>query len=123
MKKEQKHATQPEITLSTGKKIAPTEWEEIRELVRQQDDEEDIRFIVKSGVMDSLLPFEIVPEECIKEIAARKSVLQKSSCSRYYAARLALLEWCNKERESLQELFSSFAPESQEEPEHIQPLL
>ena len=122
MNKEEKQATQPDVTLSTGTVITQKEWEEIRSLVHQQDDEEDIRFIVNSGVMNNLLPFECVPEECIKEIAARKSILQENGCSWYYAARRALLEWCDKEKESLRELFSSPDLEPQEGSEFIQPL-
>lgn len=110
------------VILSTGKEITQKEWEEVRERVHQQDDEEDIRFIVNSGVVNDLLPFECVPEECIREIAARKSAIQKESCSWYFAARHALLEWCDKEKSSIRELFSSSALGPQEESEPIQPL-
>lgn len=104
--------------LSTGKKLTQKELDEIRELVHRLDDAEDIKAVVNSGILNSELPFGCVPESCMAEIAARKSVLERQEDHPWQeAATLALREWCAAERDWLRDLFNS--PRAEPSPEEI----
>ena len=82
--------------------------DKIRELLHRQDDMEDVQAIVDSGILENELPFGHVPESCIAEIAARKSVLERQEgYSWQEAAILALQDWSRSEMEQLYDLLGA----------------
>ena len=82
------------VTLSTGKVLTEEELNEVREIIRFEDDKEDIEDCLSSGYFEDEEWYMDVPEDAISEIAGRKAELgRQKDMSWTAAADRAIEEW------------------------------
>ena len=85
-------------TLKSGKIITEDEMAEILEIIHREDDLEDIRSRLDSGIFDDDTLFDDIPESYIAEIASEKAYHERQEgLSWDEAADLAIYKWAEKQ--------------------------
>lgn len=85
-----------DVQLSTGKRLTAAEIEELREILLQQNDIEDIYIRINSGFFNGDRLFAKIPDCEIPGIAEKKAVYERQQgFSWENAADQAIADWCD----------------------------